>query len=162
MSTLILYLPPGTPEPTTEFSYTLTADGHTATRQASASATRLPDPGRTGEVVAVVPARALSWQRVTLPQGSTASALRLRSVLEGLLEEQLLDEPTQLHFALEPDAQIGSPAWVAVCDRNWLRANLQLLESVGRSVGRIVPEFAPGASESRALYALGFQRTRSS
>ncbi len=155
MSTLILYLPPGTPGPTTEFSYTLTADGHTATRQASAKATRLPDPGRTGEVVAVVPARALSWQRVTLPQGATASAVRLRSVLEGLLEEQLLDEPAQLHFALAPDAQIGEPAWVAVCDRTWLRETLQLLESVGRSVGRIVPEFAPGSSEAREVYALG-------
>ena len=155
MSTLILYLPPGTPGPNTEFSYTLTADGHTATRQASARAMRLPDPGRTGEVVAVVPARALSWQRVTLPQGATTSAARLRSVLEGLLEEQLLDEPTQLHFALAPDAQIGEPAWVAVCDRIWLRETLQLLESVGRSVGRIVPEFAPGASDTREVYAIG-------
>ncbi|MBF5003921.1 type II secretion system protein GspL [Diaphorobacter caeni] len=155
MSTLILYLPPGTPGPNTEFSYTLTADGHSATRQASAKAARLPDPGRTGEVVAVVPARGLSWQRVTLPQGATASAARLRSVLEGLLEEQLLDEPAQLHFALAPDAQIGEPAWVAVCDRVWLRETLQLLESVGRSVGRIVPEFAPGASDAREVYAIG-------
>lgn len=155
MSILLLYLPTGTPGPTTEFSYTLTADGHTATRQASASAALLPDPGRTGEVVAVVPARALSWQRVTLPQGATTSAVRLRSVLEGLLEEQLLDEPAQLHFALAPDAQIGEITWVAVCDRNWLRQTLQLLESAGRSVGRIVPEFAPGSSDSREVYALG-------
>ena len=155
MSILILYLPPGTPGPATEFSYTLTNDGHTATRQASATAALLPDPGRTGEVVAVVPARALSWQRVTLPQGSTSSPARLRSVLEGLLEEQLLDDPGQLHFALAPDAQIGAPTWVAVCDRRWLRETLQLLEAHGRSVGRIVPEFAPGGSTARELYALG-------
>lgn len=146
------------PGSATEISYTLTVDGHTATRQASSPLAALPDPGRTGEVVAVVPARALSWQRVTLPQGATSSAVRLRSVLEGLLEEQLLDEPTQLHFALEPDAHVGAPAWVAVCNRQWLRAWLQTLEAAGRSAGRIVPEFAPGgaeAGEPREIYALG-------
>ena len=57
---------------------------------------------RAGEIVAVVPARALSWQQVTLPQGATAQASRLRAVLEGLLEEHLLDDPAQLHFALQP------------------------------------------------------------
>lgn len=158
MSILIIYLPPGTPGPATAYSYTLTADGHTATRQASAAATLLPDPGRTGEVVVVVPARAMSWQRVTLPQGATSNPTRLRSVLEGLLEEQVLDDPAQLHFALEPDAPSGAPAWVAVCDRNWLRMNLQVLEAAGRPASRIVPEFAPGTQGpegERLVYVLG-------
>ncbi len=155
MSTLILYLPQGTPGPTTECSYTLSVDGHNATRHGSATAALLPDPGRTGEVVAVVAARALSWQRVTLPQGATTSAARLRSVLEGLLEEQLLDDPAQLHFALAPDAQAGVPTWVAVCDRAWLRESLQWLQNAGRTVSRIVPEFAPGSTAAREIYALG-------
>ena len=155
MSILLLYLPLGTTGPASEYSYTLTVDGHTATRHGSSTAALLPDPGRTGEVVAVVPARALSWQRVTLPQGATSSAARLRSVLEGLLEEQLLDEPTHLHFALAPDAHVGAPAWVAVCDRTWLREVLQALEAAGRTVSRIVPEFAPASTEEREVYALG-------
>ena len=158
MSILILYLPSGTPASATEYSYTLTADGHTATRHASAAAALLPDPGRTGEVVAVVPVRALSWQRVTLPQGADSSPARLRSVLEGLLEEQLLDDPAQLHFALEPGAEAGTPVWVAVCDRVWLRDCLHALEAAGRTVSRIVPEFAPGEAgthSERELYALG-------
>ena len=121
----------------------------------------LPAAGRGVEVVAVVPARALSWQRVQLPQGVPLGAgqqtPRLRSVLEGLLEDQLLDDPAQLHFALEPGARAGEPVWVAVCDRAWLREHLQALEAAGRRVARVVPEFAPGptASGQPELCALG-------
>ena len=148
MSTLVITLPLGSPQAPADYSYTLTVDGHNATQQASASAALLPDPGRTGEVVAVVPVRALSWQRVTLPPGALAQSARLRAVLDGLLEEQLLDDPAQLHFALQPGAQSGSPAWVAVCDRAWLRQCLQALEAAGRPADRVVPEFAPGPTAS--------------
>lgn len=162
MSTLILYLPLASHGPAAEYSYTLTSDGHTPTRHASAPAALLPEPARRGgEVVAIVPAAALSWQRVTLPKGvPTATggpAPRLRAVLEGLLEEHLLDDPAQLHFALEPDARTEAPVWVAVCNRQWLQSALQALEAAGRPVSRVVPEFAPGATNSGSpeLYALG-------
>lgn len=162
MSTLILFLPPARPGPATEYSYTLTADGHTAIRHAAAPAALLPEPTRPGgEVVAVVPARALSWQRVQLPPGLPLGpgqqTPRLRSVLEGLLEDRLLDDAAQLHFALQPGAQAGQPLWVAVCDRAWLRENLQALEAAGRRVSRVVPEFSPGptASGRPELCALG-------
>src|SRR6218665_2846867 len=90
MSTLILFLPPGRPGPATEYSYTLTADGHHATRHASAPPAPPPRPpppagagggagarcagrgeGGGGGVggVAVVGGRALSWQRLLLPPG---------------------------------------------------------------------------------------------
>src|SRR3989344_3954301 len=131
MSTLILFLPPARPGPATEYSYTLTADGHTALRHATAPAALLPEPTRPGgEVVAVVPARALSWQRVQLPPGLALGAgqqtPRLRSVLEGLLEDRLLDD-------------------------------LQSLEAASRRVSRVVPEFAPGPTQSGRpeLCALG-------
>ena len=166
MSTLILFLPPARPGPATEYSYTLTADGHAALRHATTSAALLPEPSRPGgEVVAVVPARALSWQRVHMPAGVPLGAgqqtPRLRSVLEGLLEDRVLDDATQLHFALQPGAQSrahsGAPVWVAVCDRAWLREHLQALEAAGRRVARVVPEFAPGptASGQPELCALG-------
>jgi general secretion pathway protein L len=162
MSTLILFLPLAPPGPTADYSYTLTADGHSALRHASAPAALLPEPARPGgEVVAVVPAQALSWQRVQLPQGVPMGAgqqtPRLRSVLEGLLEDQLLDDPAQLHFALQPGARAGEPVWVAVCNRAWLREALQVLEAAGRRVSRVVPEFAPGptASGQPELFALG-------
>lgn len=157
MSTLILTLPLARSGPATEYRYTLSADGHSATRHASARAALLPMPGRAGETVAVVPAQALSWQRVQLPPGVGLQAPRLRPALEGLLEERLLDEPAQLHFALEPGARPGAPAWVAICDRVWLRESLQALEAAGRPVARVVPEFAPGPTSSGQceLHALG-------
>ena len=144
MSTLILHLPLAHPGPHTEYRYTLSTDGHSASGHASARAALLPAPGRAaGEIVAVVPARALSWQRVQLPQGVGQPSPRLRAVLEGLLEERLLDDPAQLHFALPSGARPGSTVWVAVCDRAWLRACLQALEAAGRPPARVVPEFAP-------------------
>lgn len=153
MSTLILTLPLTPPGISTKYSYTLTSDGHTAADHARAAAALLPEPSRPGgEVVAVVPISALSWQRVQLPPGiplgPSHQTPRLRSILEGLLEDRLLDDPAQLHFALQPGAQAGAPVWVAVCDRSWLRDNLQALEAAGRPVSRVVPEFAPGPTAS--------------
>ena len=99
---------------------------------------------------------ALSWHQVTLPQGSLSGAVRLRSVLDGLLEDRLLDEPQGLHFALEPGARTGVPVWVAACNRIALRAALQALEAAGRRVTRIVPEFAPQPDGAPPrLYATG-------
>ena len=108
---------------------------------------------RAEEMVAVVPARMLSWHRITLPRVNSA---RLRSALEGILEERLLDEPQNLHFALAPDAAPGSSVWVAACDRAWLQAALQTLEAAGRAVARVVPEYSPlPAGSSAAMYVTG-------
>src|SRR6218665_2180343 len=58
MSSDLLFLPPGRPGPATEYSYTLTADGHHATGHASAPAALLPEPATPGaEVVAGGPGR---------------------------------------------------------------------------------------------------------
>ncbi|MDQ0022375.1 general secretion pathway protein L [Variovorax paradoxus] len=103
------------------------------------------------EVMLGIPTAALSWHRVTLPKGSMGSTSKLRAVLDGLLEEQLLDEPEALHFALEPEAKAGVPVWVAACNRIWLRSLVQGLESTGRRVVRIVPEFAPHAVDGPPL-----------
>jgi general secretion pathway protein L len=69
--------------------------------------------------------------------------------LAGVLEEQLLDEPERLHFALfaAPDIQTGdwAHAWVAVCDRAWLQTGLQALETAGYRASRIVAEATPSA-----------------
>ena len=149
MSTLIVILPTEPPLATAQFDYVLTPDGRTVTGHSRVPAALLP-PVPNGEVAAVVPALALSWHSVQLPRGtlsknflSESSSPRLRAILEGLLEERLLDDPSQLHFALAPGARDDAPVWVAVCDRVWLRTALQTLEQVGRQVARIVPEFAP-------------------
>ena len=175
MTTLIVTLPLEPPLATAQFDYVLTPDGRTVTGHSRVPAVLLP-PAPNGEIVAVVPAQALSWQAVQLPRGTLAknflsesSSPRLRAILDGLLEERLLDDPAQLHFALAPGARDDAPVWVAVCDRAWLRTALQTLEQAGRPVSRIVPEFAPpgpagagngeadaaGAASGAALHVIG-------
>ena len=154
MSSLVLLLPTDSVGPATEFAYLLTPDGRTVSTHASAPAALLPLPSGAGaEVVAIVPLSALSWHQVELPKGVTASSPRLRAVLEGLLEDRLLDEPEALHFALQPQARAGAPVWVAVCSRQWLRDAVHALEAVERPISRVVPEFTP--EDPPALHAIG-------
>lgn len=154
MSTLIVVLPLDTPGAATPLEYVLSADGRTVTSHAHAVAALLP---AARETVALVPAQLLSWHRVELPKGSLARGAagtpRLRALLEGLLEDRLLDDPASLHFALESGAQAQAPAWVASCGRAWLRACLELLESGRRPAVRIVPELAPGEEQIQVIGA---------
>jgi general secretion pathway protein L len=154
MSALIVLLPPEPASASAEFEHVVSNDGSSVDRHGSAQAALLPLPDRGGvEVIAVVPAARISWHRIELPKGTGAGSPRLRAVLEGLLEDQLLDEPDALHFALPPNARLGSPLWVASCDRAWLRDALQALDAAQRPVSRIVPEFAPEGEP--VLYATG-------
>ena len=124
------------------------SDGRKLRSQGSAPPALLPSAD---EVILGIPATMLSWHSVTLPQGSMSGAVRLRSVLAGLLEDRLLDDPEQLHFALEPNARAGVPLWVAACSRPWLRGVVQALEGAGRRVTRIVPEFAPQPADAAPM-----------
>lgn len=140
-------LPPATAG--SEYSWAAwTRDGERLRRVGSAVPALLPT---SLEVTLCVPAAALSWHQVTLPPGSLGGAVRLRSVLNGLLEDRLLDEPEMLHFALEPGARAGATAWVAACNRIWLRSVAQALEGAGRRITRIVPEFTPQPADSPPL-----------
>ena len=140
MSLLLVALPPGSPG---SYVYATSADGQGVAAHGQAGAGLLPAAGRGVEVVAVAPAAQLSWQRVTLPRGIGPGSPRLRATLAGLLEDQLLTEPEQLHFALGPEAAAGGAVWVAVCDKDWLAAHLHALDAAERPVGRIVPELYP-------------------
>jgi len=126
------------------------ADGSSVASSAALPLTLLPPTDRQTEVVAVVPLSVLSWHRVVLPPGSLPRSVlgqrnpaRLRAILDGLLEDQLLDDPAQLHLALQPQPQVGVPLWVAACDRAWLQAALGALTQAGLKVTRIVPESSP-------------------
>ncbi len=152
MSTLIVSLPLEPATAATEWAFALTPDGRTLQDHGRSPAALLPQPkGAGAEVVAVVPVQALAWHRVTLPKGVAAGSPKLRSVLESLLEEQVLDEPEALHLALQPGARAAETAWVALCDRAWLRQALQALEAVNRPATRIVPEFAPEGDPAIAV-----------
>ena len=56
----------------------------------------LPAVDRRTPVVVIVPAAALSWHRITLPAGLSRNSPRMQAVLQGLLEEQLLQDISQV------------------------------------------------------------------
>lgn len=161
MSHLIVTLSSEPLDPAGLYDYVASPDASTVGAHSSVPLSLLPKAGPGTEVVALVPAQRLSWFQVQLPKGMLGrgffqenGAPRLRAVLEGLLEDRLLDETAQLHFALEPAPAADAPVWVAACDRAWLRAALQALEQSGRAVGRVVPEFAPDVLDN-TLYVMG-------
>ena len=148
MTSLIISLPLVGPDAAELYDYVLSSDGLTPVAHASVPLALLPTTH--DEVVALVPAQALSWHQVKLPVGSVPRVMsgerasaRLRSILDGALEDQLLDDPAQLHLALQPQASADTWVWVAACDRAWLKAALNSLAQAGHLVGRIVPEFTP-------------------
>lgn len=113
------------------------ANGQQVVEHGTCAASLLPADD---DVVLVLPPRAVSWHRLTLPK---VPAAKLRAVLDGLLEEQVLSDCGELHFALEPGGRAGQSVWVAACEKSWLKAWLQWLEDAGRPVTRIVPAIAP-------------------
>jgi len=149
MTQLIITLPLDIASPAALFDYVQSPDGRAVNAHASVPLALLPaQTERQGEVVVVLPARALSWHQVQLPQGSLPRQLlgerrgnRLRAILDGLLEDQLLDDPSQCHLALQPQPVTSAPVWVLACERAWLDAGLKALAQAGLVVVRIVPEF---------------------
>jgi general secretion pathway protein L len=158
MRTLIIQLPSGPPSPTLAYPHAR-VEGEPGTRPLAlqwAAAALLPAADRQTETVALVPAAALSWHRVELPTGLHKQAQRVQAALQGLLEDRLLDDPDQVHLALQTDWANTPRPWVAACDRAWLSAHLQALEQAGLTVHRIVPELSPGTTASPVqLTALG-------
>lgn len=152
MTTLIITLTQAPPDTAALYNYVLTPEGSTVQAQSCAPLALLPLTCE--EVIVLIPARYLSWHQVQLPPGTLGKRLfqeggaaRLRVVLAGLLEDRLLDDTEQLHFALAPQARTEVPVWVAVCERSWLHAHLQALEQAGLRVNHIKPEFEPDATD---------------
>lgn len=143
MSTLVIQLPArarlsGGPQPPAredagEFAYVLTPDGLNVTRQGRAAPALMP---KADSAVVVLSDLDVSWHAVAVPKAPVA---RLRAAIAGLLEEQLLEEPEALHFALAPGAAAGQRGFVAVVDKPWLKAHLSALDKAGIAVERAVP-----------------------
>lgn len=152
MSVLALLLPPrerlsarsGSPETSgaglrlpAEWAFVLSADGRAVTQQGASALALLP---RATSVVLVLAEPDVSWHRVEIPKAPSA---RLRAALLGLMEEALLEDDEQLHFALAPDAAPGQSGWVAVTHRPRLAAALAALEAAGLDIERVVAATAP-------------------
>ena len=150
MTLLVISLPLEPMSASTEFDYVLSDDGLRVSSAGRARADALPKLPHSGDQrVALAPVRALSWHRVSFPEGVSAGSSRMRAVLEGLLEDQLLDAIDRLHFALPLRLQAGLPQWVASCDRRWLAMAVQGLEAAGQPLARVVPEWGPPAAPWR-------------
>lgn len=163
MTTLIISLSAALPNATTLCEGVLSHDGRSPGPKfepIQAPLALLPTAPSL-EIVALVPADQLSWHRLTLPRGALKVGLfqenhtpRLRAVLDGLLEDRVLDETRLLHFAIESQPQPDAPVWVAACNRAWLHAWLAALAEAGRPASRIVPELVPLAPDHASLQVI--------
>ncbi|RZS53083.1 type II secretion system protein GspL [Sphaerotilus mobilis] len=151
MSVLIVQLPPrarllagaaaGAPESTAAadgWLHVLSPDGRAIGAEGRAPSALLPAATST---VLVCASGDVSFHRITVPR---APAARMDGALRGLLEERVLEDIDGLHLALEPGAQPGAEAWVAVMDASALKAAIARLEAAGRPVDRVVPAQVPG------------------
>lgn len=116
-----------------ELGYVLTPDGINIARQGRSAPALMP---KAETAVVVLSDHDVSWHRLTIPK---APPSRLRAAIAGALEEQLLEDPEQLHFALAPGFSGGQAGWVAVVDKAWLKAELSALDKAGIAVERAVP-----------------------
>ena len=143
-----------TPTPASAlFDWAASGNGQQINDLGQCAASLLP---RDDEVVLVLPPRSVSWHRVALPK---VASIRLRAALEGLLEDRLLADVSELHFALEPGGKSGQTVWVAVCEKTWLRSWLQVLEGAGRPVTRIVPALWPLVQSEATVASAGASRS---
>ena len=148
---LIIYL---SPMAQGQWDYVISSDGVSANQFSQAPANRLP--AGHGEVVAVLPWQMLSWHRVQLPPGSGA---RKTAVLQSLLEDSLLQEPSDCLMVTAPGSasvlRQGGSTLVAVCNKAWLRQALAPLQQAGIQIQRLLPEFTPvPAGEAARLFLL--------
>ena len=132
-----------------EFEYLLSSDGQGVSSQGRARAAELP---AATACVAVVPDTELSWHAVKLPKAGRG---KLQAALAGLLEEQLLEDPEQLHFAVSEATDADGRSWVCACHKAWLLEPLQALEQAGRLVERVLPLSWPG--EAARAHVLDLQ-----
>ncbi len=128
------------PQSNCEFAFVVSNEARTILSSGHAPLELLPKADIT---ILVAPAQALSWHQITIPKVSQS---QMRAVLDGLLEEQLLDDTSLTAIALSPKAQIGKEGiktWIATCNKAWLSESIAKFEMAGHRVVQIVPAFTP-------------------
>jgi general secretion pathway protein L len=142
MTTLIVTLsPPGAA--TQELAYALVNNAQSLSSHGAAPLALLP---RADETVLLLPSASVAWHRASLPKLSRSlSAQKLRAVLEGAIEEHLLDDASAVHIASYKTSAGAESAlsWLAVCDKAWLLQHLRSLQGAGHRISRIVPSAFP-------------------
>jgi general secretion pathway protein L len=122
-----------------EFDYVLSADGQRAGDRGRAAAAALP---RAATVVAVPRPGDVAFQKIAVPKAPPA---RMRAALAGVMEEGLLEDESDVHLSPGPDAKPGGEGWVAVVNKPWLKAQLEVLEAADVALDRVAPAWWPDA-----------------
>ena len=127
------------------YNYWLSPNGMSVSLSGQASPTLLPK--NAGEVVAVIPWQLVSWHSVKLPSIGQLNDQKLNAVLSAVLEDELLDEVSALHFILPSNLRTlcatGQDVVIGACSRVWLKQATNALQKQGITVQRIVCELTP-------------------
>lgn len=135
-TTLNSHLPPSN----CEFPFVVCNEARTILNSAKAPLELLPKADVT---ILIAPTQALSWHQIAIPK---VPQTQIRAVLDGLLEEQLLDDTNLNAIALSPNAQIGKEgvkSWIATCNKAWLSESISKFEMAGHRVIHIAPAYTP-------------------
>ncbi|MBB1162588.1 type II secretion system protein GspL [Aquariibacter albus] len=91
-------------------------------------------------IVGVLPPTAVGWHRLACPK---APPRQRAAALAGVLEEAVLEDAAQLHYALPPGLRGGQTGWIAVTDKAGLAELLARFDAAGRPIQTLVPALAP-------------------
>jgi general secretion pathway protein L len=146
MNQLLLALRHGAPWGA-ELDYVLVSPAGTMVVQGAAAPAMLP---AADQAILLLPSQALSWHACALPQLPRGSSeQKHQALLAGVLEEQVLDDPSQLHMvacrSLESPSTAPGQTWVAVCDKAWLGQWVRGLNDAGVPLAKIVPMTFPSS-----------------
>ncbi len=124
-----------------ELVYALVSSAGSLVKQGRAVPALLP---KADQASLIVPAQAISWHAAQLPKMPRgSSAQKMQAVLAGVLEEQLLDDPLQIHLAACPTISANGKTWVAAVQKAWLQDAVAELQAARVPLTRIVPQVFP-------------------
>ncbi len=161
--------------PNAEVDHLLCVTPEKITHSSRSRVSELPDLSQHTEVVGVIPWQCLSWINLTVPKSalrlfesktlwltgpknaSGAQSPKAQNLVQGLLEEQLLCDPSDIHWiAKTPNSSDASDSPHAVnaadntailqigyCSKSWLRMALESLQAVNLTPNQLVPEMEP-------------------
>jgi general secretion pathway protein L len=123
------------PGPGTAFAWTLASGAGAVLREGRSP---LADAPRADRVELVLPASRVLFARLALPK---VSAGTLRELLPFAVEDRLLGDPSQVH-AVTGATNAKGETLVAVVDRRWFGALLELVRGAGLAPARVFAESA--------------------
>ncbi len=128
----------GTPDEYSHgYDFVYSENGWEVTSSGQSPLQELPHAAKT---IGVLMPNDVAWHRVLVPKIHVS---RLKAALFGLLEEQLLGEPHEIHLARSRFATIGHHGWIASIYLAHLNSCIATLQQAGHHLDAVVPLFEP-------------------